>query len=93
MDIEVQGRVAGAQTVNQIYLDTARLIEFGQAAEGKGTLETQMILNHKQAIEYLVHDPDHARLTPSTIIASDACAPSPSVAHHEQSPSPVSRSS
>ena len=26
MDIEVQGRVAGAQAVNQIYLDTARLL-------------------------------------------------------------------
>jgi hypothetical protein len=41
-------------------LDTERLIEFGQAAEGKGALETQMILNHKQAIEYLVLDPAHA---------------------------------
>ena len=28
-------------------LDTERLIEFGQAAEGKDALETQMILNHK----------------------------------------------
>ena len=53
-------------------LDTARLIELGQAAEGKNTLETQMILNHKQAIEYLVRDPDHASLTPGTIIALHA---------------------
>lgn len=28
-------------------LDTERLIEYGQAAEGKDALETQMILNHK----------------------------------------------
>ncbi len=37
-------------------LDTERLIEFGQAAAGKDALETQMILNHKTAIEYLVSD-------------------------------------
>ena len=35
-------------------LDTQRLIEFGQAAEGKDAKETQMILNHKVAIEMLV---------------------------------------
>lgn len=53
-------------------LDTERLIEFGQAAEGKDALETQMILNHKDAIEYLVHNPEHATLTPPTIIALHA---------------------
>ena len=35
-------------------LDTQRLIEFGQAAEGKDAKETQMILNHKRAIELIV---------------------------------------
>jgi hypothetical protein len=35
-------------------LETERLIAFGQVAEGKNTFETQMILNHKQAIEFLV---------------------------------------
>ncbi|HUK90200.1 MAG TPA: Fic family protein, partial [Blastocatellia bacterium] len=35
-------------------LDTQRLIELGQAAEGKNASETQMILNHKAAIEFLV---------------------------------------
>lgn len=35
-------------------LDTRRLIEFGEAAEGRARLETQMILNHKDAIEFLV---------------------------------------
>jgi fido (protein-threonine AMPylation protein) len=53
-------------------LDTERLIEFGQAAEGKDALETQMILNHKQAIEYLVLDPSHAQVTPDCIIALHA---------------------
>ncbi|MBI3481073.1 MAG: Fic family protein [Nitrosomonadales bacterium] len=63
-------------------LDTERLIEFGQAAEGKNALETQMILNHKSAIEYLVHDTEHASVTPETIIAlhaflSDGLMPDP----------------
>lgn len=53
-------------------LDTERLIEFGQAAEGKDALETQMILNHKQAIEYLVLDPAHAEVTPDCIVALHA---------------------
>jgi DNA-binding transcriptional ArsR family regulator len=35
-------------------LDTKRLIEFGQEAEGGDRLEAQMILNHKDAIEFLV---------------------------------------
>ena len=35
-------------------LDTQRLVEFGQVAEGKDAVETQMILNHKAAIELLV---------------------------------------
>jgi hypothetical protein len=26
LDIEVQGRLAGAQALNQVYLDTARLL-------------------------------------------------------------------
>lgn len=35
--------------------DTERLIEFGQAASDKDAEETQMILNYKVAIEFLVH--------------------------------------
>src|SRR5262249_21430136 len=35
-------------------LDTKRLIDFGKEAEGKDRVETQMILNHKDAIEFLV---------------------------------------
>ena len=37
-------------------LDTQNLIEFGQVAKGKDAQETQMILNHKAAIEMLVED-------------------------------------
>lgn len=39
-------------------LDTQNLIEFGQVAKGKGAIETQMILNHKAAIEMLMEDVD-----------------------------------
>ena len=35
-------------------LDTKRLIEFGEEVEGRDQLESQMILNHKDAIEFLV---------------------------------------
>jgi hypothetical protein len=63
-------------------LDTQRLIEQGQAATGKDASETQMILNHKSAIEYLVHDPDRARVDEPTLLAlhaflSDGLLPDP----------------
>lgn len=35
-------------------LDTEQLIEHGRQAEGKDQVETQMILNHKRAIEFLI---------------------------------------
>lgn len=53
-------------------LDTERLIAQGQVADGKDALETQMILNHKEAIEYLVHDPERASMSPETVIALHA---------------------
>ncbi len=37
-------------------LDTKRLIEFGKEAEGRDRLEAQMILNHKDAVEFLVEN-------------------------------------
>ncbi len=53
-------------------LDTERLIAQGRVADGKDALETQMILNHKEAIEYLVGDPARASLTPDTLLALHA---------------------
>ena len=47
-------------------LDTQNLIEFGQAAEGKDAQETQMILNHKAAIEMLVEEADQIGFNPFT---------------------------
>lgn len=47
---------ASSQLEGNTYsrLDTRALIEYGQAAQGKAASETQMILNHKSAIELLV---------------------------------------
>jgi hypothetical protein len=63
-------------------LDTERLIAFGQAAEGKDALETQMILNHKAAIEYLVRGVDGIGVNIPTMLAihallSDGLLPNP----------------
>ena len=65
---------ASSQLEGNTYsrLDTERLIAFGQAAEGKNALETQMILNHKNAIEYLVCTPGQISLNEDTVIALHA---------------------
>ncbi len=66
-------------------LDTQNLIEFGQAAVGKDIHETQMILNHKAAIEMLVEEADqvgfdmftflnlHAILSENLLPNDEAC--------------------
>jgi hypothetical protein len=64
-------------------LDTRRLIEDGQAAEGKDAAETQMILNHKAAIEFLVDSAEELTLDRQTVLnlhalLSDNLLPDPS---------------
>jgi hypothetical protein len=49
-------------------LDTKRLIELGQEAQGRGHLEAQMILNHKDAIEFLVGAADEIGFNRYTIL-------------------------
>jgi hypothetical protein len=49
-------------------LDTKRLIDFGQEAEGKERLEAQMILNHKDAIEFLVSSAEDVGFNRYTIL-------------------------
>jgi hypothetical protein len=49
-------------------LDTRRLIDFGQEAEGKERLEAQMILNHKDAIEFLVGSAEEIGFNRYTIL-------------------------
>jgi Fic family protein len=63
-------------------LDTQRLIEQGQVADGKNAQETQMILNHKSAIEMLVTNAGEVDFNRFTIlnlhaILSDNLMPDP----------------
>lgn len=49
-------------------LDTQRLIEGGEAAEGKAPTDAQMILNHKAAIEFLVQAAEDIDFNRHTIL-------------------------
>lgn len=49
-------------------LDTRRLIELGAEAKGRAHLEAQMILNHKDAIEFLVGAADEIGFNRYTIL-------------------------
>ncbi len=49
-------------------LDTRTLIEQGRAAQGKAVFETQMILNHKTAIELLVANIDSVAYNRYTLL-------------------------
>ncbi len=49
-------------------LETERLIELSEAAEGKNFEETQMILNHKATIEFLVESVEVVDINRQTIL-------------------------
>jgi hypothetical protein len=49
-------------------LETERLIAFGEIATGKTPFETQMILNHKAAVEFLVDAADEIGFDRRTIL-------------------------
>ncbi|MFT4252948.1 MAG: Fic family protein, partial [Caulobacter sp.] len=49
-------------------LDTRRLLDFGQEAEGRAHREAQMILNHKDAIEFLVQSADDIGFNRYTVL-------------------------
>ena len=49
-------------------LDTRRLIRFGEEAQGRARLESQMILNHKDAIEFLVEAKEGSGFNRYTIL-------------------------
>lgn len=64
-------------------LETERLFELSQTAEGKDLRETRMILNHKDAIEFLIDTPSgitrsiilnlHALLSNDLMVDLEAC--------------------
>ena len=66
-------------------LETRRLLELGETADGKAALDAQMILNHKAAIEYLVESAGeidfrhgdvcnlHAILSENLLTDADGC--------------------
>jgi hypothetical protein len=59
---------ASSQLEGNTYsrLDTRELIEHGRAAKGKAAVETQMILNHKNAIELLAENCGAPGLDPAS---------------------------
>ncbi len=66
-------------------LETHRLIESSEEAEGKDRLETQMILNHKEAIELLVDSAEDIGFDRHTIlnlhaVLADGLLPDPAAA-------------
>lgn len=48
------------------YLDTEVLIKYGESAEGKTAFETQMILNHKEVIKYIIDEKNNIWLNKKT---------------------------
>jgi hypothetical protein len=50
------------------FLDTERLIQWGDTPVGKDLKETQMILNHKAAIEFLIHSAKEIGINRYTIL-------------------------
>lgn len=48
-------------------LETERLLELGEVPEGKNSMEAQMILNHKSAIEFMVESAEFMKFNSFTI--------------------------
>lgn len=53
-------------------LETKRLIELGENAIGKNAAEAQMILNHKNAIEYIIENSENKKITPLEVCSIHA---------------------
>ena len=53
-------------------LETKRLIELGENAIGKDVSETQMILNHKDAIEYIIESANEKKISSHEICSIHA---------------------
>ncbi|MEK2644820.1 Fic family protein [Bdellovibrio sp. BCCA] len=57
---------------NYSLLETKRLLELGEYAEGKEATEAQMILNHKAAIEFLIENASEIEFNSYTICSLHA---------------------
>lgn len=53
-------------------LETERLIEYGAAAPGKNAFEAQMIINHKDAIEFMVNHTDASGINKNIVLSVHA---------------------
>ena len=53
-------------------LETKRLLDLGENAAGKDATETQMILNHKEAIEYIVESANEKKISAHEIYSIHA---------------------
>lgn len=60
--------ILGPRALLYSRLDTRILIKHGKAAAGKDAIETQMIMNHISAIEFLVDDIDEAGFNRHTLL-------------------------
>jgi Fic family protein len=49
-------------------LETEKLLELGEEAQGKDRRETQMLLNHKSAIEFLIDSAQNSKIDRYTIL-------------------------
>lgn len=49
-------------------LETERLLELNEIADGKDLAETQMILNHKAAIEFLIESAEETNINRQTVL-------------------------
>lgn len=56
--IELSWKSSKIEGNTYTLLETENLLKYGTKAEGKTTEETQMIINHKNAIEYILLDPE-----------------------------------
>jgi hypothetical protein len=64
IDISYQSSKLEGNTYS--YLDTEVLIKYHESASGKSDLDTQMIINHKEVIEYSINNKNNITLDKKT---------------------------
>lgn len=59
LTIELAWKSSKIEGNTYTLLDTERLLKDNVSAKGKSKAETQMIINHKKALDYLIDKPEH----------------------------------